>query len=234
VVIPFPPLRLSEFLVNRFLSRCDKRAHILWFCICFETLLHVWIWSSGTSKPTRRKAPRNISPHPMADALVLNPFRSERPRTNETGRRQKANTVARARQRTVPRDRCLLAKLAPTFADWRVPRGQRDGSLRPYLRLSRPESILFLPSSSVVVLTRLSGPRSRRTISMKISLRRESNPEFWICSQELWPLDHRGGQWNRTRKRSPPVNSFTPSSGVRLVRDFDVSNVISFLLYSTS
>jgi hypothetical protein len=29
VVIPFPPLRLSEFLVNRFLSRCDKRAHIL-------------------------------------------------------------------------------------------------------------------------------------------------------------------------------------------------------------
>jgi hypothetical protein len=39
-----------------------------------------------------------------------------------------------------------------------VPRGQHDGSLRPYSRLSRPEPLLFLPSSSSVVLTRLSGP----------------------------------------------------------------------------
>jgi hypothetical protein len=42
-----------------------------------------------------------------------------------------------------------------------VPRGQRDKSLRLYSRLSRPELLLFLPSSSSVVLTRLSGPRSR-------------------------------------------------------------------------
>jgi hypothetical protein len=39
-----------------------------------------------------------------------------------------------------------------------VPRGQRDGSLRPYSRFSRPEPLLFLSSSSSVVLTRLSGP----------------------------------------------------------------------------
>jgi hypothetical protein len=39
-----------------------------------------------------------------------------------------------------------------------VPHGQRDGSLRPYSRLSGPEPLLFLPSSSSVVLTRLSGP----------------------------------------------------------------------------
>jgi hypothetical protein len=39
-----------------------------------------------------------------------------------------------------PRDRSLSAKLVPTFAD-RVPRGQRDGSLRPYsrrIKLVRP------------------------------------------------------------------------------------------------
>jgi hypothetical protein len=41
-----------------------------------------------------------------------------------------------------------------------VPRGQRDGSLRLYSRLSRPDPLLFLPSSSSIVLTRLSGPRS--------------------------------------------------------------------------
>jgi hypothetical protein len=39
--------------------------------------------------------------------------------------------------------------------------GQRDGSLLPYSRLSRPKLLLLLPSSSSVVLTRLSGPRSR-------------------------------------------------------------------------
>jgi hypothetical protein len=44
-----------------------------------------------------------------------------------------------------------------------VPRGQRDVSLRPYSRFSRQEPLLFLPSSSSVELTRLSGPRSRPT-----------------------------------------------------------------------
>jgi hypothetical protein len=39
-------------------------------------------------------------------------------------------------------------------------RGQRDGSLRPYSQFSGPEPLPFLPSSSSVVLTRLSGLRS--------------------------------------------------------------------------
>jgi hypothetical protein len=51
----------------------------------------------------------------------------------------------------------------PTFGDREVPRGQRDGSLRPYSRISKPELLLFLSSSSSIVLTRLSGPRSRPT-----------------------------------------------------------------------
>jgi hypothetical protein len=40
-----------------------------------------------------------------------------------------------------------------------VSRGQRDESLWPYSRISRPEPLLILPSSSSVALTRLSGPR---------------------------------------------------------------------------
>jgi hypothetical protein len=39
-----------------------------------------------------------------------------------------------------------------------VPRGHRDGYLRPHS--FRPEQLLFLPSISSLVLTRLSGPRS--------------------------------------------------------------------------
>jgi hypothetical protein len=38
-----------------------------------------------------------------------------------------------------PSDRRLSAKLVPTLAYRSVPRAQRDGSLRPYSRLSRPE-----------------------------------------------------------------------------------------------
>jgi hypothetical protein len=61
-----------------------------------------------------------------------------------------------------PSDRRLSAKRLPTFANIGVPRGQRDGSLRPYSRFSR-QAATFLSSSSSVVLTRLSGPRSRPT-----------------------------------------------------------------------
>jgi hypothetical protein len=67
-----------------------------------------------------------------------------------------------------PSYRRLLAKLVPTFVDRGVSRSQRDGSLRPYYRLSKPEQLLFLSSSSSVLLTRLSGPRSRTTFCQKI------------------------------------------------------------------
>jgi hypothetical protein len=30
---------------------------------------------------------------------------------------------------------------------------------------------------------------------------RKSNPDLWICSQELWPLDHRGSPFNCGQKR---------------------------------
>jgi hypothetical protein len=65
-------------------------------------------------------------------------------------------------------------------------------SLRPYSRLSRPEPLLFLPSSPSVVLTRLSGPRSRPTNFFCVG-NRTRDPR--ICIQELWPLDHRGGPY---------------------------------------
>jgi hypothetical protein len=60
-------------------------------------------------------------------------------------------------------DRSLLEKLVPNFADIECHVVSGDGSLRPYSLLSRPEPLRFLPSGSSVVLTRLSGPRSRLT-----------------------------------------------------------------------
>jgi hypothetical protein len=82
-------------------------------------------------------------------------------------------------------DRRSSAKLVSTSADTWVSRSQRVGTLRSYSRLSRPKPLLFLSSSSSIVLTRLSEPRSRHTTSQKVRQRRESNPDLWICSQKL-------------------------------------------------
>jgi hypothetical protein len=69
-----------------------------------------------------------------------------------------------------PSNRRFL-KLVPTFADRGVSCDQRDGSLWPYSRFSRPELLFLLSSSSSIVLTRLSGSRSRSTASQKIEPR---------------------------------------------------------------
>jgi hypothetical protein len=45
-----------------------------------------------------------------------------------------------------PWDRRLSVKLVLTFADRGVPRGQRDGSLRPYTRVSWPEYFVNNPN----------------------------------------------------------------------------------------
>jgi hypothetical protein len=89
----------------------------------------------------------------------------------------------------------LIGEVSANVWGYRLPRGQRDGSLRPYSRFSRPEPLLFLSSSPSIVLTRLSGPRSRPNTPQK------SNPHLWICSAELWPLDHRGGRIVATKRK---------------------------------
>jgi hypothetical protein len=87
-------------------------------------------------------------------------------------------------------DRRLSAKLVPTLAD----RGccVVSATIPPVVnfRFSRLEP-LFPRKSSSIIITRLSGPRSSPTTSQKKIW--ESNPDLWICGQELWPLDHRGG-----------------------------------------
>jgi hypothetical protein len=102
------------------------------------------------------------------------------------------NSVALARERTISTERPpLVGEVSANFCGQRVSRGQRNGSPRPYSRFSRPEPLLFLPNSYSVVLTRLSGPRSRPTTSQKISGSAGNRiQDLWICSQELWSQDH--------------------------------------------
>jgi hypothetical protein len=66
--------------------------------------------------------------------------------------------------RIIPTEKpSFVGEVSANFLGYRVPRGQRDGSLQPYSRFSRPEPLLFLPSSSSIVL--MSVHRSRLTTS---------------------------------------------------------------------
>jgi hypothetical protein len=82
---------------------------------------------------------------------------------------KKLNSATLVRERTIPTERLpLVGEVSANFWRQRVSRGQRNGSLRPYYRISRPEPLLLLPSSSLIVLTRLSGPCFRPVTSQKI------------------------------------------------------------------
>jgi hypothetical protein len=84
-------------------------------------------------------------------------------------KKTKKHSVAWVCERTIPTERPpLVENVSAKFCGQRVPRGQRDGSLRQYSHLSWQEPLFFLSSSSSIVLTRLSGPRSRPTASQKI------------------------------------------------------------------
>jgi hypothetical protein len=79
------------------------------------------------------------------------------------------NSVAWVRERTIPTERPpLVGEVSAYFCGYRRVSWSAQRISQPYSRFSRPEPLLFLPTSSSVVLTRLSGPRSRPTTSQKI------------------------------------------------------------------
>jgi hypothetical protein len=67
-----------------------------------------------------------------------------------------------------PSDCHLSAKLVPLFVDRECHLVSVTDPYYSILRLSRSKPLLFLPSSTSVVLTRLSEPRFRPTTSQKI------------------------------------------------------------------
>jgi hypothetical protein len=88
----------------------------------------------------------------------------------------KKNSVVWVRERTIPTERPqLFDEVIANFCGWRVSRGQRDGSLRPYFRFSRPEPLLFYQAAPQLysrgwvdpvpdpILLRKSGSAANRT-----------------------------------------------------------------------
>jgi hypothetical protein len=57
---------------------------------------------------------------------------------------KKLNSMVWVRERTIPTERLpLVGEVIANVCGYRVPRGQRDGSLRSYSRFSRQEPLLF-------------------------------------------------------------------------------------------
>jgi hypothetical protein len=130
----------------------------------------------------------------------------------------KLNSVAWVRERTIPTKRPpLVVEVSADFRGYRVPRSQCDRSLRSYSRFSRPEPLLFLPNSSSIVLTRLSGPRFRPTTSRKIFWPWDRIRCIWICSQELLLVGHRSGRIERDK-----VIPVTERRGLRRCEMFSI------------
>jgi hypothetical protein len=75
-----------------------------------------------------------------------------------------------------------------------------------YSRFSTPEPLLFLPSGSSVVLTRLSGSRFRLFLRKSGSAGHRTR-DLWVCSQVLWSIDHRGGRRSTHTRRNNEITA---------------------------
>jgi hypothetical protein len=90
--------------------------------------------------------------------------------------------------------------LVSTFADRELLRGQRGGSPTAVNLFSRQQPLFLLSSSSSFMLTRAQW-NSFQTQFYTENLVAPGNRtrDLWVCSQKLWPLDHRGGTKLKTR-----------------------------------
>jgi hypothetical protein len=89
-------------------------------------------------------------------------------------------------------DRRLLAKLVSTFADrWCHVVSVTDSYSR-ILGCLNQGCYFFFQVASKLYSRGWVDPVSDPLLLRKIWWLRESNPDLWICSQELWTLDHRG------------------------------------------
>jgi hypothetical protein len=106
-------------------------------------------------------------------------------KSRQTFTKQTTNSVSELYR---PSYRRLSAELEPTFAD----RGCRLVSVTdPYGRIL---GILYRTCYfSFQVAPQL---YSRGWVDLTTSQKIWKCPDLWICSQELWPLDHRGGLCN--------------------------------------
>jgi hypothetical protein len=149
---------------------CPERRAAGWMSsVRFPTVAREFSYLHSLQESSRRPPPHNScpvgskGPYPGEGGEELN-----RPGLKDQLSPPFINSVTWVRERTIPTDRRLSEKLLPTFAKRLchvVSVTNPYGRILWFLDL---ESLIFLSSSSSIVLTRLSGPHSRPTTSQKM------------------------------------------------------------------
>jgi hypothetical protein len=76
--------------------------------------------------------------------MKTDPFLTSQIKSCVCVQNKQTNSVAFVRERTIPTERPpLVGEVSANFFGYRVLRGQRNGSLRPYSRFSRPYVYVF-------------------------------------------------------------------------------------------
>jgi hypothetical protein len=105
---------------------------------------------------------------------------------------KETNSVALVSKRTIPTERPpLSAKLRPTFADrWcrLVSATDPHGSILSFLDRSR---YIFIQVAAQLYARGWVNPVADPLLLRKSGRAENRTWDLWICSQELWPLDHR-------------------------------------------
>jgi hypothetical protein len=90
--------------------------------------------------------------------------------------------------------------LVPTFANRGLSRGQRDGSPTVFnLQFYRPDPLLFFQVAPHLSLRGWVDPVAHPLPLRIFGSAGNRTQDLWISSQELWPLDHRGGLLRQDR-----------------------------------
>jgi hypothetical protein len=90
-------------------------------------------------------------------------------------------------------------KLVPTFADRLVSRGQHNGSPRPLISaIYTGAATYFIHVAPQLTSRGWVDPAPDPLLLRKSGSARNWTRDLCICSQKLWPLDHRGGHFVTT------------------------------------
>jgi hypothetical protein len=98
-------------------------------------------------------------------------------------------------QRTIPTERPpLVGEVSANFSGYRVSRGQRNESPRPLIfPFSRPKPLLSFQIAPQLSSRGWVDPVPDPLLLRKSGRAGNQTRDLRICSQELWPLDHRHG-----------------------------------------
>jgi hypothetical protein len=112
----------------------------------------------------------------------------------------KLNSVAFVRERTIPTERPpLVCEVVPTFVDRGCCVVSATDSRGRQSWFSRPEPLLFLQIAPQLSSRGWVDPVPDPLLLRKSGSAGNRTKDLWICSQKLWPLDHRGGRSTHSR-----------------------------------